>query len=200
MEWGGVKVHSSRKSLSAMVLAGLILVDMAGCANKPVVPPPPVVQPLQVVPPPLIVPPVPPLPTVWRALPPAQRGGVRDLVGLTILPAASPSFLSLVPAGRLRGLAAHLDRIRRLDDDATRLVADAALVAIGKKLGDEQLCRQAEGRLKSNPALAKVPVIILSSLASPEDKRRGLDAGADATLVKGELGVEVLAQTIDRLT
>ncbi|MGQ0506925.1 MAG: hybrid sensor histidine kinase/response regulator [Myxococcaceae bacterium] len=55
-------------------------------------------------------------------------------------------------------------------------------------------------RLKSNPTLARLPVIILSSLASPEDKRRGLDAGADAYLVKGELGVESLAQAIDRLT
>ncbi len=43
-------------------------------------------------------------------------------------------------------------------------------------------------------------MIILSSLASPEDKRRGLDAGADAYLIKGELGVESLALTIDRLT
>ncbi|MBF5044101.1 response regulator [Aggregicoccus sp. 17bor-14] len=55
-------------------------------------------------------------------------------------------------------------------------------------------------RLKSTASLARIPVIILSSLASPEDKRRGLDAGADAYLVKGELGVEVLAQAIDRLT
>lgn len=55
-------------------------------------------------------------------------------------------------------------------------------------------------KLKSTPAVARIPVIILSSLASPEDKRRGLDAGADAYLVKGELGVEVLAQAIDRLT
>ncbi|GHG76135.1 response regulator [Comamonas sp. JC664] len=55
-------------------------------------------------------------------------------------------------------------------------------------------------RLKSTPAVARIPVIILSSLASPEDRRRGLDAGADAYLVKGELGVEVLAQAIDRLT
>jgi two-component system chemotaxis sensor kinase CheA len=55
-------------------------------------------------------------------------------------------------------------------------------------------------RVKTNPALARTPVIILSSLASPEDKRRGMDAGADAYLVKGELGVESLAQTIDRLT
>jgi two-component system, chemotaxis family, sensor kinase CheA len=55
-------------------------------------------------------------------------------------------------------------------------------------------------RLKSHPNFAKLPVIILSSLASPEDRRRGLDAGADAYLVKGELGVESLAHTIDRLT
>ncbi|MFZ5468354.1 MAG: hybrid sensor histidine kinase/response regulator [Myxococcota bacterium] len=55
-------------------------------------------------------------------------------------------------------------------------------------------------RIKGNPSYAKIPVIILSSLASPEDRRRGLDAGADAYLIKGELGVEILAQTIDRLT
>ena len=55
-------------------------------------------------------------------------------------------------------------------------------------------------RIKQSPELSKIPVVILSSLASPEDKRRGLDAGADAYLVKGELGVESLALTIDRLT
>jgi CheY-like chemotaxis protein/chemotaxis signal transduction protein len=54
-------------------------------------------------------------------------------------------------------------------------------------------------RLKASAGTARLPVIILSSLASPEDKRRGLDAGADAYLVKGELGVESLAQAIDRL-
>jgi two-component system chemotaxis sensor kinase CheA len=55
-------------------------------------------------------------------------------------------------------------------------------------------------RLKATPELASIPVIILSSLASPEDKRRGMDAGADAYLIKGELGVESLALAIDRLT
>jgi two-component system, chemotaxis family, sensor kinase CheA len=55
-------------------------------------------------------------------------------------------------------------------------------------------------RIKNHPDLARLPVVILSSLASPEDKRRGLDAGADAYLVKGELGVESLALTVDRLT
>ncbi len=54
-------------------------------------------------------------------------------------------------------------------------------------------------RLKSSAELKRVPVIILSSLSSPEDKRRGIEAGADAYLIKGELGVESIAQTIDRL-
>jgi two-component system, chemotaxis family, sensor kinase CheA len=55
-------------------------------------------------------------------------------------------------------------------------------------------------RLKNHPDFGRLPVIILSSLASPEDKRRGIDAGADAYLIKGELGVESLALAIDRLT
>ncbi len=54
-------------------------------------------------------------------------------------------------------------------------------------------------RLKGHAELSRIPVIILSSLASPEDRRRGLDAGADAYLIKGELGVESLALAIDRL-
>jgi CheY-like chemotaxis protein/chemotaxis signal transduction protein len=54
-------------------------------------------------------------------------------------------------------------------------------------------------RIKQSQEHARMPVVILSSLASPEDKRRGLDAGADAYLIKGELGVESLALTIDRL-
>jgi len=58
------------------------------------------------------------------------------------------------------------------------------------------LCR----RLRADSATAKTPVVVLSSLAAPEDKRRGLDAGADAYLVKGELSVESIAQVVDRLT
>ena len=54
-------------------------------------------------------------------------------------------------------------------------------------------------RIKTKGEYGKVPVIILSSLASPEDRRRGVDAGADAYLIKGELGVETLALAIDRL-
>jgi chemotaxis protein histidine kinase CheA len=54
-------------------------------------------------------------------------------------------------------------------------------------------------RIKSHADLASLPVIILSSLASPEDRRRGVDAGASGYLIKGELGVESLALAIERL-
>lgn len=54
-------------------------------------------------------------------------------------------------------------------------------------------------RLKGDPATARIPIVILSSLAAPEDKRRGLDAGAEAYLVKGDLSAETMAQALGRL-
>jgi len=54
-------------------------------------------------------------------------------------------------------------------------------------------------RVKASPRFGKLPVVILSSLSAPEERRRGVDAGADAYLVKGELEAEVLAATLERL-
>ncbi len=118
-------------------------------------------------------------------------------------------------------------RVLLVDDSPIARATEAALVkALGHTVdeaidGEHGLARLAEGdydlvltdvqmpkmdgftltrRIKAGAETSKLPVVILSSLASPEDKRRGVDAGADAYLVKGELGVESLAQTIDRLT
>lgn len=55
-------------------------------------------------------------------------------------------------------------------------------------------------RIKSSERFKSVPIVMLSSLSSIEDRQRGVDAGADAYLVKGELSVENLGQTIERLT
>jgi two-component system chemotaxis sensor kinase CheA len=55
-------------------------------------------------------------------------------------------------------------------------------------------------RLKADPATASLPVVVLPSLASPEDRRRGLDAGADACLLKDGLSPEALAQILGRFT
>ena len=54
-------------------------------------------------------------------------------------------------------------------------------------------------RLRQDPRFAKVPVVILSSLGSAEDRQRGANAGANAYLIKGELNAENLGATLDRL-
>ncbi len=54
-------------------------------------------------------------------------------------------------------------------------------------------------RVKAAPRFTKLPIVILSSLSAPEERRRGVDAGADAYLVKGELDPEMLAATLERL-
>jgi len=55
-------------------------------------------------------------------------------------------------------------------------------------------------RVKATPRFVKLPIVILSSLSAPEERRRGVDAGADAYLVKGELEPESFAATLERLT
>jgi two-component system chemotaxis sensor kinase CheA/two-component system sensor histidine kinase and response regulator WspE len=55
-------------------------------------------------------------------------------------------------------------------------------------------------RVKATPRFTKLPIVILSSLSAPEERRRGVDAGADAYLVKGELEPESFAGTLERLT
>jgi two-component system, chemotaxis family, sensor kinase CheA len=54
-------------------------------------------------------------------------------------------------------------------------------------------------RVKASPRHGKLPVVILSSLSAPEERRRGVDAGADAYVVKGELDPDLLADTMERL-
>jgi two-component system chemotaxis sensor kinase CheA/two-component system sensor histidine kinase and response regulator WspE len=54
-------------------------------------------------------------------------------------------------------------------------------------------------RIRATARFVKTPILILSSLSAPEERRRGVDAGADAYLVKGELDAESLAATMERL-
>jgi two-component system chemotaxis sensor kinase CheA len=52
---------------------------------------------------------------------------------------------------------------------------------------------------RADPALAHVPAILVSSRASPEDRRRGAEVGASAYVVKGEFNQEELLAHIRRL-
>ncbi|RPI34926.1 MAG: hybrid sensor histidine kinase/response regulator [Chloroflexota bacterium] len=54
-------------------------------------------------------------------------------------------------------------------------------------------------RIKSDPRLSKIPVILVSSLDSTEDKAKGIEAGADAYIVKGQFDQGNLLDTIRQL-
>jgi two-component system, chemotaxis family, sensor kinase CheA len=57
------------------------------------------------------------------------------------------------------------------------------------------LCRA----IRSSSRLADLPVVLVTSLAGDEDRRRGLDAGADAYLPKPEFGRDELLDTLRRV-
>jgi two-component system chemotaxis sensor kinase CheA len=55
-------------------------------------------------------------------------------------------------------------------------------------------------RIKSDPIFQKVPVIIVSSLNNDDHKRRGIEAGAQAYIIKGNFEQANLLSTIEFLT
>ncbi|MGK5095331.1 hybrid sensor histidine kinase/response regulator [Deltaproteobacteria bacterium TL4] len=54
-------------------------------------------------------------------------------------------------------------------------------------------------RIKQNEKYSETPVIIVSSLATSEMKRKGIEVGADAYIVKGEFDQNVLLEIIESL-
>ena len=54
-------------------------------------------------------------------------------------------------------------------------------------------------RIRATPASADIPVIVLTSRASEEDRRHGMEAGADAYLVKSSFDEHGLLRAVGRL-
>lgn len=54
-------------------------------------------------------------------------------------------------------------------------------------------------KIRANPAYANTPVILVTSLSTEEDRRRGLEAGADAYLSKPEFDQTILLECLERL-
>ena len=54
-------------------------------------------------------------------------------------------------------------------------------------------------KVRQHPEYNEIPLILCTSLASEEDKRRGAQAGANAYIVKGQFNQELLIETLDRL-
>ncbi|HVM05444.1 MAG TPA: response regulator [Acidimicrobiales bacterium] len=53
--------------------------------------------------------------------------------------------------------------------------------------------------LRSSDRFARLPVVLVTSLASEEDRRRGVQAGADAYIAKSEFDQSMLLDTLARL-
>lgn len=54
-------------------------------------------------------------------------------------------------------------------------------------------------RVRGDPTLKRLPVILVTSLESREDKERGAAAGADAYIVKGAFDQDTFLETVRRL-
>jgi two-component system chemotaxis sensor kinase CheA len=54
-------------------------------------------------------------------------------------------------------------------------------------------------RIRNDPELEHLPVVLVTSLGSEDDKRAGAEAGADAYVVKGAFDQDELLRTIGRL-
>ncbi|MGA1285406.1 MAG: hybrid sensor histidine kinase/response regulator, partial [Prochlorothrix sp.] len=54
-------------------------------------------------------------------------------------------------------------------------------------------------RIRQHQEYNEIPVILVTTLASDEDRRRGADAGANAYITKGSFSQDVLLETLQRL-
>ncbi|HEY9300066.1 MAG TPA: response regulator, partial [Phormidium sp.] len=54
-------------------------------------------------------------------------------------------------------------------------------------------------KIRQHKEYSELPIILVTSLASDEDKRRGAEAGANAYITKGTFNQQVLLDTLRRL-
>ena len=54
-------------------------------------------------------------------------------------------------------------------------------------------------RIRENPLYNELPIILVTSLSSDDDKRRGVEVGANAYITKGAFEQKVLVDTLRRL-
>jgi two-component system, chemotaxis family, sensor kinase CheA len=84
------------------------------------------------------------------------------------------------------------DAWRRLEDiGADVVIADVEM----PRIDGFALCR----RIRASQRFAELPVILVTALSSDEDRARGLEAGADAYIVKSSFDKSVLLDTIQQL-
>lgn len=58
---------------------------------------------------------------------------------------------------------------------------------------------QLAARIRQDPRYKELPIILVTSLASEEDRRRGMEAGANAYITKGTFEQSALLEALGRL-
>jgi two-component system chemotaxis sensor kinase CheA/two-component system sensor histidine kinase and response regulator WspE len=131
--------------------------------------------------------------------PGAVAAPVRERRRLRILLVDDSAVAREAEAALLRGLGHEVEEALDGEDGWARLEAgghDLLLTDVQMPgLDGIDLTR----RVKGDARHARLPVVILSSLSAPEERRRGVDAGADAYLVKGEMDADSIAAALERL-
>jgi two-component system chemotaxis sensor kinase CheA len=54
-------------------------------------------------------------------------------------------------------------------------------------------------QIRQNPKYKELPIVLVTSMANEEDKRKGAQAGANAYITKSSFNQEVLLETLKRL-
>jgi two-component system chemotaxis sensor kinase CheA len=54
-------------------------------------------------------------------------------------------------------------------------------------------------RIRQHREYSELPIVLVTTLTSDEDKRRGAEAGANAYLTKGDFDQKILIETLRRL-
>lgn len=84
------------------------------------------------------------------------------------------------------------DAWRRLEQDgADAVVADVEM----PRMDGFALCR----RLRASQQFARIPIVLVTGLESDEDRARGMEAGADAYIVKSGFDQATLLDTVNQL-
>ena len=85
------------------------------------------------------------------------------------------------------------DALQRLtaDADIDLVVTDLEM----PEMGGLELLR----RVRSDEALASLPVVVVTSRSGEDDRRRGLEAGADAYVTKDRFDQRAMLDTVERL-
>jgi len=136
----------------------------------------------------------------------AARAGTGDLPAEP-QPAASRNILvvedSITARGLLRSILESAGYRVKTAVDGMEAWATLNLEPFDIVVSDIEMPRMngfdLTARIRSHATLSELPVVLVTALASPEDRERGADVGANAYILKGGFEQGALLEAVKRL-